>query len=89
MANCGMLINANISYFKKNNYKYILAYKIKNIDTKLKKQISNLTFITDSRVRIIDKEILTQTLLSYKELDSSKILRQTDIKPILEYLTKD
>jgi len=39
-----------------------------------------------SGIKIIDKEILTQTLLSYKELDSSKILRQTDIKPILEYL---
>ena len=39
-----------------------------------------------SGIKIIDKEILTQTLLSYKKLDSSKILRQTDIKSILEYL---
>ena len=40
-----MLSNANIAYLENNGYKYILAYKIKNISNELKEKIVNLTFI--------------------------------------------
>ncbi|MGJ0300585.1 IS1634 family transposase [Aliarcobacter cryaerophilus] len=48
VADRGMLNNDNIAYLKNNNYKYILAYKIKNISNDLKEEIKNLTFIDDN-----------------------------------------
>lgn len=59
VADRGMLNNANIAYLQKNSYKYILAYKIKSVDTKLKEQIANLTFAGDGVIHTIpiEKEI--------------------------------
>lgn len=48
VADRGMLNNDNIAYLENNNYKYILAYKIKNISNDLKEEIKNLTFIDDN-----------------------------------------
>ena len=48
VADRGMLNNDNIAYLENNNYKYILAYKIKNISNDLKEKIKNLTFIDDN-----------------------------------------
>nr|WP_193151789.1 IS1634 family transposase [Sulfurimonas sediminis] len=60
VADKGMLNSANIAYLEKNNYKYILAYKIKNIDKELKEKIANLPFIDDGTIHTIDitKEIV-------------------------------
>ena len=48
VADRGMLNNENIAYLENTNYKYILAYKIKNISNDLKEEIKNLTFIDDN-----------------------------------------
>lgn len=56
VADKGMLNNANIAYLEENNYKYILAYKIKNINQELKERIANLTFVDDGVVHTIDIE---------------------------------
>ena len=59
VADRGMLSNANIAYLENNDYKYILAYKIKNISNELKEKIVNLTFIDDGVIHTLkyEKEI--------------------------------
>jgi len=54
-----MLSNSNIAYLENNDYKYILAYKIKNISNELKEKIVNLTFIDDGVIHTLkyEKEI--------------------------------
>jgi hypothetical protein len=49
-----MLNNANIAYLENNDYKYILAYKIKNISNDLREKISNLVFINDGTIKTIE-----------------------------------
>jgi len=56
VADKGMLSNANIAYLENNDYKYILAYKIKNIDRELKEKIANLAFLDDGVIHTIDIE---------------------------------
>ena len=56
VADRGMLNSANIAYLESNGYKYILAYKIKNIDNKLKEKIANLPFLNDGTVHTIKDE---------------------------------
>ncbi len=56
VADKGMLNNANIAYLEKNNYNYILAYKIKNISQELKTKIANLVFIDDGTIHTLDIE---------------------------------
>ena len=60
VADRGMLIDANLAYLENNNYKYILAYKIKNISNELKEKIIALPFIDDGVIHTIeyDKEIV-------------------------------
>jgi len=60
VADRGMLIDANLAYLENNNYKYILAYKIKNISNELKEKIITLPFIDDGVIHTIeyDKEIV-------------------------------
>ena len=78
VADRGMLNNNNIAYLENNNYKYILAYKIKNLSNELREKIANLTFITDGAIKTleIEKEI------SYKEKDDNgnKITKTLNIK---------
>jgi len=59
VADRGMLSNTNIAYLENNGYKYILAYKIKNISNELKEKIANLTFIDDGVIHTLkyEKEI--------------------------------
>ena len=88
VADRGMLTNANIAYLENNNYKYILAYKIKNIDNKLKEQIANLTFITDGAIHTID---IKNKEINYKEtVDNEDIKKKIQInqKLILTYSSK-
>ena len=90
VADRGMLNNANIAYLENNNYKYILAYKIKNVSNDLKSKIANLTFITDGAIKTLDIE----KEISYKEDDENsndnKITKTLNIKQklILTYSSK-
>jgi len=81
VADKGMLNNANIAYLENNGYKYILAYKIKNIDYELKEKIANLVFIDDGTLDI-EKEI------SYKDKDGKDKKLKIKQKLILTYSTK-
>lgn len=56
VADKGMFNSANIAYLEKNGYKYILAYKIKNIDRELKEKIANLTFLDDGVIHALEVE---------------------------------
>jgi len=84
VADRGMLNNANIAYLENNGYKYILAYKIKNIDNKLKEKIANLTFINDGAIHTIDinKDI------NYKDENGNNLTLPIKQKLILTYSTK-
>jgi hypothetical protein len=54
VADRGMLTYANIAYLENNGYKYILAYKIKNISNELKEHIANLIFINDGVIHTLE-----------------------------------
>lgn len=84
VADKGMLNNANIAYLENNNYKYILAYKIKNIDKELKEKIANLTFVDDGVIHTLDieKEIV------YKDDSGKKQKLTIKQKLILTYSSK-
>jgi len=84
VADRGMLNNANIAYLENNGYKYILAYKIKNISNKLKEQISNLTFVDDGAIHTLElnKEI------NYIDENGNKLTLPIKQKLILTYSKK-
>jgi len=79
-----MLNSANIAYLENNDYKYILAYKIKNIDRELKERIANLTFVDDGVIHTleIEKEII------YKDDQDKKHSLQIKQRLILTYSSK-
>ena len=86
VADRGMLTNANIAYLENNNYKYILAYKIKNIDNKLKEQIANLPFVSDGAIHTID---IKNKEINYKEtINNEDIKKKINQKLILTYSSK-
>ena len=84
VADRGMLNNANIAYLENNGYKYILAYKIKNISHNLKEQIANLTFVDDGAIHTIkyNKEI------NYTDENGNKLTLPIKQKLILTYSKK-
>lgn len=84
VADRGMLNNDNIAYLENNNYKYIIAAKIKNISNDLKEKIANLTFINDGTIHTlnIDKEI------KYKDESGNKKTLHTKQRLILTYSSK-
>ena len=84
VADRGMLNNANIAYLEKNGYKYILAYKIKNIPDELKAQIANLTFINDSTIHTIN----LNKKIEYKDENGKKHLLSINQRLILTYSSK-
>ena len=79
-----MLTYANIAYLENNGYKYILAYKIKNISNELKEQIANLIFINDRVIHTIEhkKEI------KYKDKNNTNQKLSIKQKLILTYSSK-
>ena len=84
VADRGMLNNANIAYLENNNYKYIIAAKIKNVSNDLKEKISNLTFIDDGAIHTIN---LNQ-ILEYKDKDDKKQTIKVSQRLILTYSSK-
>ena len=84
VADRGMLNNANIAFLENNNYKYILAYKIKNVDSSLKGKIANLTFTDGGVIHTIniDKEIV------YKDNEDKKQTLKISQRLILSYSSK-
>ena len=84
VADRGMLNNANIAYLENNNYKYIIAAKIKNVSNDLKEKISNLTFIDDGAIHTIN---LNQ-ILEYKNKDGKKQTIKVSQRLILTYSSK-
>jgi len=84
VADKGMLNSANIAYLEGNDYKYILAYKIKNIDNELKTKIANLPFLDDGTIHTLDieKEIV------YKDDEGKKQKLLVKQRLILTYSSK-
>ena len=84
VADKGMLNNANIAYLENNDYKYILAYKIKNIDNELKTKIANLTFLDDGTIHTIDIE----KEITYKDDNAKNQKLNIKQRLILTYSSK-
>ena len=84
VADKGMLNSANIAYLEENNYKYILAYKIKNIDNELKAKIANLAFIDDGTIHTIDIE----KEINYKNEEGKNKKLKIKQRLILTYSSK-
>ena len=84
VADRGMLTHANIAFLENNGYRYILAYKIKNISNKLKEKIANLTFVDDGTIHTIDisKDI------TYTDEDGNKQQLPIKQKLIITYSSK-
>jgi hypothetical protein len=84
VADRGMLNNDNIAYLENNDYKYILAAKIKNSTNEIKEEISNLTFLNDGTIHTleIDKEI------KYTDDNEQKQTLKTKQRLILTYSSK-
>jgi hypothetical protein len=85
VADRGMLTNANIAYLENNNYKYILAYRIKSISTELKEKIANLTFMNDSAIHTID---IKDKAIEYKDDNEVKQKININQKLIISYSQK-
>ncbi len=84
VADRGMLSNENIAYLENNGYKYILAYKIKNISNELKEKIANLTFVDDGVIHTIN----IQKDISYKDDNDKKQTLNIKQRLILTYSKK-
>jgi len=84
VADRGMLSNTNIAFLENNGYKYILAYKIKNISNELKERIIKLPFIDDGVIHTLEfkKEI------PYKDGNDKKQIIQIKQNLILTYSSK-
>jgi len=81
VADRGMLTNENIAYLENNDYKYILAARIKNISEDLKKKILQLPFLDDGIIHTleIEKEIV------YKDENGQKSSIKVRQRLILTY----
>ena len=84
VADRGMLSNANIAFLENNGYKYILAYKIKNISNELKERIIKLPFIDDGVIHTLEFE----KEIPYKDDNDKKQTLQIKQNLILTYSSK-
>ena len=84
VADRGMLNNDNIAYLENNNYKYILAYKIKNISNDLKEEIKNLTFIDDN----VTHNIEFKKVISFADENDKKQTIHVNQRLVLSYSTQ-
>jgi hypothetical protein len=76
-----MLTNENIAYLENNDYKYILAAKIKNMTQGLKNKITKLTFLDDGVIHTLEIE----KELHYKDKNNQKHTLQLKQRLILTY----
>jgi transposase len=81
VADRGMLTHENIAYLENNDYKYILAAKIKNITQELKDKIKELLFLDDGVVHTLE----LQKELHYKDENRQKQTLQLKQRLILTY----
>ena len=79
-----MLSSANIAYLENNGYSYILAYKIKAVDTKLKEKIANTVFTGDGDIHTIEIE----KRITYQDEEEKKQKMNIKQKLILTYSSK-
>ena len=84
VADRGMLNHENIAYLENNNYKYILAYKIKNISNDLKEEIKNLTFIDDN----VTHNIEFKKVISFADENDKKQTIHVNQRLVLSYSTQ-
>jgi len=84
VADRGMLTYANIAYLENNDYKYILAYKIKNSSDEFKEKIANLVFINDNIVHTLEYE----KIIEYNDENGVKNRLLIKQKLILTYSSK-
>ena len=84
VADRGMLNNDNIAYLENNNYKYILAYKIKNISNDLKEEIKNLTFIDDN----VTHNIEFKKVIPFADENDKKQTINVNQRLVLSYSTQ-
>ena len=84
VADRGMLNNDNIAYLENNNYKYILAYKIKNISNDLKEKIKNLTFIDDN----VTHNIEFKKVIPFADENDKKQTINVNQRLVLSYSTQ-
>ena len=84
VADRGMLNNDNIAYLENNDYKYIIAAKIKNTSNDLKEKISNLTFINDATIYSLEVE----KEFNYKDESNNKQSLKTKQRLVLTYSSK-
>lgn len=84
VADRGMLNNDNIAYLENTNYKYILAYKIKNISNDLKEEIKNLTFIDDN----VTHNIEFKKVISFADENDKKQTIKVNQRLVLSYSTQ-
>ena len=84
VADRGMLNNDNIAYLENNNYKYILAYKIKNISNDLKEKIKNLTFIDDN----VTHNIEFKKVIPFADENDKKQTIHVNQRLVLSYSTQ-
>ena len=84
VADRGMLNNDNIAYLENNNYKYILAYKIKNISNDLKEEIKNLTFIDDN----VTHNIEFKKVIPFADQNDKKQTIHVNQRLVLSYSTQ-
>lgn len=85
VADRGMLTNANIAYLENNNYKYILAYRIKSVSNEIKEQIANLIFVNDGAIHTID---IKNKPIEYKDDNEQKQKININQKLIISYSQK-
>src|SRR5574344_1417109 len=84
VADRGMLNNDNIAYLENNNYKYILAYKIKNISNDLKEEIKNLIFIDDN----VTHNIEFKKVIPFADENDKKQTINVNQRLVLSYSTQ-
>lgn len=84
VADRGMLNNENIAYLENTNYKYILAYKIKNISNDLKEEIKNLIFIDDN----VTHNIEFKKVISFANENDKKQTIHVNQRLVLSYSTQ-
>src|SRR5574344_85484 len=85
VADRGMLNSDNIAYLENNNYKYILAYKIRNISNDLKEEIGKLIFVNDGTTHTIN---IKDKIIEYRNENKERQTIVVNQKLVVSYSLK-